>query len=418
MDYKYDVFISYSRKDNVIADKICTSMDKVGITYFIDRQGIGGGLEFPLVLAKAIRESELFLFLGSKNSYCSKFTINEITYAFNKKERNRILPYIVDSSCLPEDLEFVFAGINWRILDNHPIDTVLIPDLLKLLGRKSISLEDTLLERGKRLFEQEHYFEAVELFTFVANQGNAEAQFELGRCYWTGDGVTQNWYETIKWIKKSAEQNNPKALLLLGRLYEDANERDINRDYLRNHYGINEPSIEAFKLYHEAVSKGNSTAMYDIASCYERGVGVERNSEEAVKWYKMYSEKEPNGLEAVGRCYRDGIGVEKDIVEAIKWWRKAVDNGCLGAATDIGICYYNGNGVIKNYNEAFMWFRKAVEPYDDGCKWSEAPFYIGECYYSGKGVEKNVSEAIKWWKIAADGLDPRAKARLRELYVQ
>ena len=54
---KYDVFISYSRMDTAIADRICAAFDKVGITYFIDRQSIGGGFEFPVVLAEAIIES-------------------------------------------------------------------------------------------------------------------------------------------------------------------------------------------------------------------------------------------------------------------------------------------------------------------------------------------------------------------------
>lgn len=136
MEYKYDVFISYSRIDTPIADQICDALHEANISYFIDRQGIGGGMEFPLVLAHAIRESALFLFLGSNSSYKSKFTINEITYAFNKKERNHILPYIIDDSRLPEDLEFVFAGINNRTIKDHPIVETLIPDLLKLLGRE------------------------------------------------------------------------------------------------------------------------------------------------------------------------------------------------------------------------------------------------------------------------------------------
>jgi hypothetical protein len=116
MDTKYDVFISYSRKDTEVANKICAALQKNGITFFIDRQGIGGGMEFPTVLAQAIRASQLFLFLASKNSYQSKFTINEITFAFNKKNRNQILPYIIDRSALPEGLELAFAGINWRTI--------------------------------------------------------------------------------------------------------------------------------------------------------------------------------------------------------------------------------------------------------------------------------------------------------------
>lgn len=136
---KYDVFISYSRKDTLVANQICNALDKANIKYFIDRQGISGGMEFPVVLANAICNSSIFLFLGSKSSYKSKFTINEITFAFNKKERNQILPYIIDGSSLPMELEFVFAGINWRTIKEHPIDTVLTNDLLKLLGRKELS---------------------------------------------------------------------------------------------------------------------------------------------------------------------------------------------------------------------------------------------------------------------------------------
>ena len=44
MDQKYDVFISYSRKDTEIAERICAALQNNGITYFIDRQGIGGGM--------------------------------------------------------------------------------------------------------------------------------------------------------------------------------------------------------------------------------------------------------------------------------------------------------------------------------------------------------------------------------------
>lgn len=132
---KYDVFISYSRKDTAIADKICAAFDRAGITYFIDRQGIGGAYEFPEVLANAILDSKLFLYLASENAYKSKFTNSEITFAFNEKEKNSILPYIIDSSMLPVAQRFIFSAINRRNMKEHPIETVLVPDLLDLLGR-------------------------------------------------------------------------------------------------------------------------------------------------------------------------------------------------------------------------------------------------------------------------------------------
>lgn len=135
----YDVFISYSRKDTAIADRVCAAFDKAGISYFIDRQGIGGGMEFPRVLAEAIVGCRKFLFLASANSYVSKFTNSEITFAFNKKSKDSILPYRIDRSEIPIELEFVFCNINWRNIEEHPVETVLVRDILQMLGRPTPS---------------------------------------------------------------------------------------------------------------------------------------------------------------------------------------------------------------------------------------------------------------------------------------
>ncbi len=137
---KHDVFISYSRADSAIADRICEAFDKAGISYFIDLQGIGGGFEFPVVLDEAIVESKVVLFLASKSSYESKFTNAELTFAFNEKPKNSILPYIIDGSTMPPALRFVFSSINWRTIESHPIEPTLVDDILKMLGRDNESV--------------------------------------------------------------------------------------------------------------------------------------------------------------------------------------------------------------------------------------------------------------------------------------
>lgn len=131
---KYDVFISYSRLDTKIVDKICAAFDRAGITYFIDRQGLSTGMEFPVVLANAIMDSKVFLFVASRNAYESKFTNSEITFAFNKKPKGAILPYIIDCSTLPDHLQFIFSSINWRYRRSSASDIALINDLRSTLG--------------------------------------------------------------------------------------------------------------------------------------------------------------------------------------------------------------------------------------------------------------------------------------------
>lgn len=150
---KYDVFISYSRKDSAIADEICKVFDRVGITYFIDRQGIGGGNEFPLELATSILNSQIFLLLGSKNSYESKYTNAEIHFAFKKKQQKSILPYILDDTPMPLEIDFILSTINWRKYQEHPINTILVHDVLKLLGRErptELVRKDANIEQAQR----------------------------------------------------------------------------------------------------------------------------------------------------------------------------------------------------------------------------------------------------------------------------
>ena len=180
---KYDIFISYSRKDTAIADQICAALDSVGITYFIDRQGIGGGFEFPAVLAENIVNSKLFLLLASKNSYESKFTMSEIVFAFNKKPKNAIMPYIIDNSSLPISLEFVFAGINWRNMTDHPIDPTLVDDLLRMLGRKRVEkvVEEVkaVTDTTPHLTEREKYLLSLPDDEFELFEENVKYGFKL-----------------------------------------------------------------------------------------------------------------------------------------------------------------------------------------------------------------------------------------------
>lgn len=167
---KYDVFISYSRLDTKIADQICRAFDAAGITYFIDRQGLSAGMEFPKVLADAIENSKLFLFLASQNSYKSKFTDSEITYAFNIKEKGNIIPYIIDGSTLPKHLQFVFSSINWTYRRNNE-DSTLIFDINKLLSNDNIiNLNKDLIQNTDNLIDFKEYSIPINFYgTLIPN---------------------------------------------------------------------------------------------------------------------------------------------------------------------------------------------------------------------------------------------------------
>lgn len=39
----------------------------------------------------------------------------------------------------------------------------------------------------------------------LAEQGDAEAQFNLGLCYYNGTGIEQDYKKTVKWFLKAAK---------------------------------------------------------------------------------------------------------------------------------------------------------------------------------------------------------------------
>ena len=53
----------------------------------------------------------------------------------------------------------------------------------------------------------------------VAEQGDVDAQFNLGWCYYMGEGVPQDKVEAAKWYRKAAERGNVLAQCNLGWCY-------------------------------------------------------------------------------------------------------------------------------------------------------------------------------------------------------
>lgn len=141
-DSRREVFISYSRKDTFFADQIVEQLEQKGIRYFIDRKGIAGGAEFPEVLATAIMQSDIVLYLGSQNSYASKFTHNEVQYAVSNKEPKSVLTYIIDGSELPDSLALLLSGSEvMRLEDKSVIDLVDYIDKVLRFDEKKYSID-------------------------------------------------------------------------------------------------------------------------------------------------------------------------------------------------------------------------------------------------------------------------------------
>jgi len=79
---------------------------------------------------------------------------------------------------------------------------------------------ETLCQKGLQYIDELKPYEAAECFRKAAEQGHAEAQYNLGICYEDGDGVEWSYTEAIKWYSKAADQGHEEAKFLLDTLKE------------------------------------------------------------------------------------------------------------------------------------------------------------------------------------------------------
>ena len=61
--------------------------------------------------------------------------------------------------------------------------------------------------------------EAVKWWRKAADQGDANAQFQLGSMYAAGDDVPEDGEEAVRWYRLAAEQGDVSAQLRLGLMY-------------------------------------------------------------------------------------------------------------------------------------------------------------------------------------------------------
>ena len=105
---------------------------------------------------------------------------------------------------------------------------------------------DTPAQQFQQGFEaatREDYQTAFKLWLPLAEQGDADAQYNLGLMYDNGRGVKQDDFEAVKWYRKAAEQGYADAQFNLGNMY--ANGRGVKQD-----------DFEAVKWYRQAAEQG------------------------------------------------------------------------------------------------------------------------------------------------------------------
>ena len=172
------------------------------------------------------------------------------------------------------------------------------------------------------------------------------------------------------------------------------------------------PVRSAFDVALEAAQNGETKQMFDVATCYLRGDGVDRDERLAYEWFLKAAEQGDSKAQfRVGLCFLDGTGVERDAEKAWKWFLRSVEYGDASLQFAVAGLYKRGEGTRKNPELAFEWYYKAAAQ-----NHPEALYEVGWAYLHGLGVERNPQLALEWILKAADRSDKTATFQLAQFY--
>ena len=237
----------------------------------------------------------------------------------------------------------------------------------------------------------------------LAEQGDADAQLELGNRHFNGEGVPRDAREAAQWYRMAAEQGHASAQNNLGVMYKTGE-------------GVPKDARQAVQWYRKAAEQGHAWAQDNLGTMYETGEGVPKDARQAVQWYRKAAEQgDAHGQFDLGAMYYYGKGVPKDVREGVQWLRKAAEQGqavadargasanrlavaVAAAQYNLGVLYYKGDGVPKDAGQAAIWLRKAAERGD-----ASAQYHLGLLYHQGEGVPKNLVQSYAWLNLASAG---------------
>ena len=146
----------------------------------------------------------------------------------------------------------------------------------------------------------------------AAELGNADAQNDIGVCYYIGRGVEQDYTKAAQWVKRAADQGNTQGMSGLGECYYYG--RGVEQDYNK-----------AFDLFKKAEER--RAAQYFLSECYFYGHGVDQDFQKADEYRTS----------AIGQGY-DRENNEKAFLR--KMSRLAVDISAIGTLAQVELIHF------------------------------------------------------------------------------
>ncbi len=431
---KFDVFISYSRKDylddkkNAIPGNVVSivkdALTKAGISYWFDKEGLSYGNDFTDRIVSNIEASYILIYLATVNSNASPWTSREIACA--DELGKVIIPVRIDHT--PYNRKILF-----RIADRSYIDYYANPEkglnelvesikrhleiihaekkrkeeeeaIVRETARKKAEEERKRKEQEERRFAEEQELIVSDIKLACTKLNNEEIKIQLDRknlilttekiadkkrredmskFILESSPIRMEMFENVKKCKDKIEELTKE----LGNATVEITNKENERQTLQNEFDILNNQIN--KKTHDSINRQNYW-LHGIYVCIILVLFIllcthscsSNNSPQKLLSHNPQQTYEESKEQAT-QTTKEDLGIN-ELFEKGKEYYDTYYNTVAGQRDD------------ENLRKAFNLWRQAA---DKGM--SEAQDSVGMCFYKGRGTGIDYGEAVNYFKLAA-----------------
>jgi len=206
-----------------------------------------------------------------------------------------------------------------------------------------------MIKKAHEFYNAKDYKPAYELYSQLANEGNADAQTSLAFMHQNAQGCEVDDQKTLELYTQASQKKQPYALFNLGILYANGLG------------GVEHDLFKAHELFMEAATREVPPAMYEVALMLERGLGCAQNYSEAAFWYEEGAKRgHLKCFNNLGVLYKDGHGVEVNDAKCFICFSRAAEGELAEGLYNLGQLYDQGVGCEADHDKALDLCRKAA----------------------------------------------------------
>lgn len=232
---------------------------------------------------------------------------------------------------------------------------------------------------------KDHSYKKIENLKALAEQGDKNAQTDLGFAYGHGVNIDKNYKKAFFWYKKAAMQGSVPAQYNVGLFYEKG-------------WGVTKNLELAREFYTKAADQGSSDAQVNLGVLYIKGLGGNVDYIKARELFLAAAEKKQVlGMYNLGYLYNYGLGVYRNETQAAEWYTKAAKLGSMSAKNSLALFYANGYGSLPIDRKIAL---RLLE--SSACQgYAIAQNNLGVLYSSDSDeLKKDLQQAYAWFSVA------------------